>query len=285
MCRDAMKDPAMLFYTSDFLTGVSLMSMKERGQYITLLCLQQQRGHMTEKEMVKAVGKMSQELRSKFVEDDDGRLYNRRAEKEIKRREDHSKRQAKNIASRWQKDGSSGNTMVLPRNIPKGPSGNTTVIPSETETEIINNNINLKAIGGSRDYVGGKEEGGYRGEEHQGDDPDLADHSDGSDGFETFYAAYPRKSGYIDRAYREYLIAIDSGATLEEMLAALEWQRKEWGAQGGRYTPSAEKWLHNRGWTEKQPETDESPAAETDAEKLEHMRRMYASIAGGKERP
>ena len=106
-----------------------------------------------------------------------------------------------------------------------------------------------------------------------------------SDGFDTFWAAYPRKSGYIDRAYQEYLVAIDSGATLEEMLSAMEWQRKEWGAQGGRYTPSAEKWLHNRGWTEKQPETDDAPAAETDAEKLEHMRRMYASMTGVKEKP
>lgn len=51
-----MKDPAMLFYASDFLTGVALMSMKERGQYITLLCLQQQRGHLTLSEMRKAAG-------------------------------------------------------------------------------------------------------------------------------------------------------------------------------------------------------------------------------------
>lgn len=38
------KDPAVLFYTSDFLGGAALMNMKERGQYITLLCLQRERG-------------------------------------------------------------------------------------------------------------------------------------------------------------------------------------------------------------------------------------------------
>mgnify|MGYP001083019820 CR=1 FL=1 len=50
----ANKDPAILFYTSDFLGGAALMSMKERGQYITLLCLQRERGHMTENEISRA---------------------------------------------------------------------------------------------------------------------------------------------------------------------------------------------------------------------------------------
>ncbi len=121
-----MKDPAMLFYTSDFLTGVQLMGMKERGQYITLLCLQQQRGHMTQKEMEKAVGKMSGELLSKFVRDEDGKLYNKRADYEIKRREARSQRQRENIEKRW--------------NIPNGGSGslkgNTMVLPLETATAI-----------------------------------------------------------------------------------------------------------------------------------------------------
>ena len=71
-----MKDPAMLFYASDFLTGVALMSMKERGQYITLLCLQQQRGHLTLLEMRKAAGALSAEVLGKFVEDENGKFYN-----------------------------------------------------------------------------------------------------------------------------------------------------------------------------------------------------------------
>jgi hypothetical protein len=45
------KDPAVLFYSSDFLTGTLLMNYEERGQYITLLCLQHQKGHLTEKEL------------------------------------------------------------------------------------------------------------------------------------------------------------------------------------------------------------------------------------------
>lgn len=111
------KDPAILFYTSDFLSGVTLMSMKERGQYITLLCLQRERGHMTIKDMEKAAGKLSDEVKSKFEQDDDGRYFNARMEKEIKKREAHSQKQRENVQKRWNK-----------RNCTSGiPNGNTTV--------------------------------------------------------------------------------------------------------------------------------------------------------------
>lgn len=127
----AGKDPAVLFYTSDFLSGVSLMTMKERGQYITLLCLQRERGHMTPTEMQKAVGRLSDEVRSKFVEDADGRLYNERMEREIQKREAHSKRQRENVSKRWNKQKGvvgicDGNTMVLPLG-----NGNNNVISTE----------------------------------------------------------------------------------------------------------------------------------------------------------
>ena len=54
-----MNDPAVLFYTSDFLTGVMDMTMEERGQYITLLCYQHQKGHIHEKTIKIVVGSCS----------------------------------------------------------------------------------------------------------------------------------------------------------------------------------------------------------------------------------
>ena len=48
---ESMKDPAFLFYSSDFLSGTMLMSDEEVGQYIRLLCLQHQKGHLKEKDM------------------------------------------------------------------------------------------------------------------------------------------------------------------------------------------------------------------------------------------
>ena len=124
----------------------------------------------------------------------------------------------------------------------------------------------------------------------------------GDGGFSRFWDAYPRKTGDIQRAATEYLIAIDDGAKLEDMLQALEWQRNQdaWTEQGGRFIPSPERWLHNRGWTEQKPPEPqgknatgsgtpkpkgaafEISAAES-AEKLEHMRRMYAKLSAGEE--
>lgn len=132
-----MKDPAMLFYASDFLTGVALMSMKERGQYITLLCLQQQRGHLTLSEMRKAAGSLSAEVLGKFVEDENGKFYNIRADREIARRAAHCDRQRKNVEARWKKEKDtyghdSGNANGTSK-------GNTTVLPLEIGNR--NNNI------------------------------------------------------------------------------------------------------------------------------------------------
>lgn len=131
-----MKDPAMLFYTSDFLTGVTLLNMKERGQYITLLCLQQQMGHMSLKQMQTAVGKMSEALMEKFIQDDEGLYYNRRADIEINKRKAHSDKQRENVQKRWNK----ANTAEVPKHIPNKYDGITTVIPLENENENINLN-------------------------------------------------------------------------------------------------------------------------------------------------
>ena len=140
-----MKDPAMLFYTSDFLTGVTLLNMKERGQYITLLCLQQQLGHMTLKQMTTAVGKLSEAVMDKFIQDDDGLYYNRRADIEINKRKAHSQKQRENVQKRWNKD-----TESIPKDVPKKYDGInhgiTTVIPLKNENENRNENINLKSI-------------------------------------------------------------------------------------------------------------------------------------------
>lgn len=125
------KDPAVLFYTSDFLSGVSLMSMKERGQYITLLCLQRERGHMTKEEITKAVGKLSGEVLSKFIQDDDGKYYNPRMEIEIQKRDAHCRKQKENISKRWNKKNGvvgiePGNTMVDTVVLPLGNGNNNT---------------------------------------------------------------------------------------------------------------------------------------------------------------
>ena len=80
------KDPAFLFYSSDFLNGVADLTMEERGQFITLLCLQHQKGTLTEKTIRLSLGSVSVDVLSKFTKDKDGNLYNERLQDEIEKR-------------------------------------------------------------------------------------------------------------------------------------------------------------------------------------------------------
>ena len=80
------KDPAILFYTGDFLNGCIDLTFEERGQYITLLCLQHQKGHLSEKTIRLSLGSVSVDVLSKFDRDESGNYYNSRMETEIEKR-------------------------------------------------------------------------------------------------------------------------------------------------------------------------------------------------------
>ena len=81
-----MNDPAVLFYTSDFLTGVIDMSMEERGQYITLLCYQHQKGHIKEETIRLLVGSCSVNVLCHFKKDENGYYFNQRMDDEKEKR-------------------------------------------------------------------------------------------------------------------------------------------------------------------------------------------------------
>jgi hypothetical protein len=80
------KDPAILFYTGDFLNGCTDLTFEERGQYITLLCLQHQKGHLSDKTIRLTVGSVSVDVLSKFAKDENGLYYNERMDTEIQKR-------------------------------------------------------------------------------------------------------------------------------------------------------------------------------------------------------
>lgn len=81
-----MKDPAFLFYSSDFLSGISDLTMEERGQYITMLCLQHQKGNLSEKTIRLNVGSVSVDVIAKFKKDSEGNFFNERLLFEIEKR-------------------------------------------------------------------------------------------------------------------------------------------------------------------------------------------------------
>ena len=90
------KDPAVLFYTSDFLTGCALMSMAQRGKYITLLCLQHQQGHLSEEDMLDVCGAHDAKIWKKFKQDEDGLFYNERMDEEAEKRRNFIDKQTEN---------------------------------------------------------------------------------------------------------------------------------------------------------------------------------------------
>ena len=82
------QDPAVLFYTSDFLSGTILMTDDEVGKYIKLLCLQHQLypDHIPADYMMSICNNIDSKIIKKFVTDKQGEYYNKRMEYEIKRR-------------------------------------------------------------------------------------------------------------------------------------------------------------------------------------------------------
>ena len=71
------------------------MDMEERGQYITLLCYQHQRGHISEKTIRLLVGNVSDNVLSHFKKDENGLLFNSRMdlEKENRKKFTESRRE------------------------------------------------------------------------------------------------------------------------------------------------------------------------------------------------
>ncbi len=132
-----MKDPAYLFYSSDFLTGCASLTMEERGQYITLLCLEHQLGRLNEKTIRLSVGSVSVDVLEKFKQDENGLLYNERLEIEIEKRS--------NFINTRRNNGLKGGRPKMENNKPIGlangkpnAKANEKLIENENVIEIIN---------------------------------------------------------------------------------------------------------------------------------------------------
>lgn len=97
------KDPAFLFYSSDFLTGTMLMSNEQTGKYIRLLCLQHQKGgRLSRKDMIGICGTQDEDIFDKFEVDEAGLYYNARLEAEMRRRSAYSESRRQNRLSKPQ---------------------------------------------------------------------------------------------------------------------------------------------------------------------------------------
>jgi hypothetical protein len=84
------KDPAFLFYPSDFLSGTMLMTDEQVGRYMRVICYEHQNGHISEEDMLKICKTYDKDIFKHFKTDKNGLYYNIRLEEEIERRSAYS---------------------------------------------------------------------------------------------------------------------------------------------------------------------------------------------------
>ena len=133
-----MKDPAFLFYSSDFISGVQDLTMEERGQYITLLCLQHQKGHLTEKMIRLCCGNAAADVMAKFRQDENGLFFNERLETEREKRKAHGEKQRARAIDGWKKRKSN--------NCDTDAAASTTAYATAMPLENVNENENINEV-------------------------------------------------------------------------------------------------------------------------------------------
>ncbi len=142
------KDPAFLFYSQDFLTGVQDLTMEERGQYITLLCLHHQKGRLTKKVIqLSCHGNATADVMAKFRQDESGLFFNERLEEEVLKRKKHCEKQSDRAKEGW-------------KNRKNDATAYATAMPLEDENENVNENViekENKEFGKSENLFEGKE--------------------------------------------------------------------------------------------------------------------------------
>ena len=89
-----MKNPAVLWYPSDFIAATIFWNNEQCGAYIRLLNCQFTLGHLSMDQMKSITN--DEIVLSKFVKDKSGKYYNERLEKEIEKRQKYSESRSKN---------------------------------------------------------------------------------------------------------------------------------------------------------------------------------------------
>lgn len=126
------KDPAFLLYSADFLIGVADLDMEERGQYITLLLFQHQKGRLSQKTIRLLVANVSDSVMAKFRQDESGLYYSKRLEEEIEKRRNFTDSRRENG-----RKGGRPKANAKPNGYPNGMAKN-----NLSENENINENDN-----------------------------------------------------------------------------------------------------------------------------------------------
>lgn len=125
------KDPAFLFYPNDWIGGTMGMTFEEKGAYMELLMMQFNRGHMEGHMIGQVVGQMWDKIKTKFVQDAEGKWYNVRLEEEQIKRKSFTDSRKNNLTGQ--------NQYTKKRGHKKGHMTS----HMEDENENVNTNINI----------------------------------------------------------------------------------------------------------------------------------------------
>lgn len=127
------KDPAFLFYPGDYVSGTMGMTFEEKGAYMDLLMLQFNRGHMNTHMIQHTIGHLWEQVKCKFIQDDEGLWYNVRLDIEKEKRKTFTESRRNNIK---------------PKNKPKEKPSYETHMNSHMKPhmENVNENINKDII-------------------------------------------------------------------------------------------------------------------------------------------
>jgi len=138
-----MKDPAFLFYTSDFINGTKDMTNEEVGIYVRLLCRQHDKKTIKAKLFEEIVSPES-EIYEKFVKDGEGNYYNVRLRTESEKRTAYSQSRRDNrLKHKEKKETPNQSYDDDVKNISKTYDKH---MENENENEIINEDIITKGM-------------------------------------------------------------------------------------------------------------------------------------------
>ena len=118
------KDPAVLLYTQDFLVGTITMSYEQRGKYITLLCLQHQKGKLTLKDLQAILTDEDYEIAERFPKQTDGFYYNLRMFDEAIKRKNYSESRKRNLMGKHKKSHMTSHLENENEDVNAGATGN-----------------------------------------------------------------------------------------------------------------------------------------------------------------
>lgn len=273
------KDPAFLFYSADFLVGVTDLTMEERGQYITIMCLQHQKGHLSKKALEIAVPGVSLDVLSKLEIDEAGNYYSRRLDDVLR------------LSQIRQKAGSEGGKANCKQNLKQNPSKTVSKIQAkpeanpyqmhyqitggiiggyETENENTSKDITTEEeLGNGSEEIVNPSKGITTEEENENGSKEVESESKTSlmqNRFDRFWDAYPKKTGKA-QAQRTFFRIAPSEELTQKILSAIEKQKSGsmWMKNHGEFIPYPSTWLNRGQWDdeveETQVRTSQAPAA------------------------